>query len=491
MKKRPLGLFAATAFFTVVYLLFIIFLPEKINHTPEYHWPVLRHGVLVKMIPAAAAIAACIWLVVSFIKRSERAGTSKVKTWQAGLFIFLAALAMQVIPMSMHSMGLLEFPLRIYVADHTSYFTDAANIKRPREFLQKFPKTAQSLHTHSRTHPPLSVMTFWAVNRVTGAFPGFVSWFNRTVPRSEEASRKFDLTPAQVAGGGVAAALITMTACMCAVLAFLTAAEFFGFRAALCAAFIFIFTPAFSHRTPVMDQAFAFFILLAVWILLKALRLKKSLLGFMPGIIVGLGLWFSPVFLAALPLAGAFFLYWLARAKKNGQDIPSFSFILVFSVLFAAGVLIALLGTGALLDLSYLEVYRANMKGWSFNNTASGRVSTWMWILFNPYEFLTWQGAPVLVLLLVSIGMEARRIFKREVKTGSLFFWTVIVFALALDLSGRVCYESPRLVFFLIPFTCMIAVNVLEEKGGEDSGLKWETVLSFQALCILAFRLVF
>ncbi len=67
----------------------------------------------------------------------------------------------------------------------------------------------------------------------------------------------------------------------------------------------------------------------------------------------------------------------------------------------------------------------------------------------------------------------------------------VALFVIALILTERVCYESARLAWFLIPFTCMIAAECLEKRAGGSFRFTWGTVLMLQGLGIFAFRLIF
>jgi hypothetical protein len=491
MKLELKIILAITTVCSLVYILLLIAFPGTINHTPEYQWHVIHHGVVEKMIPAAAAMAVIIWIIISVGRGLQREESRIIKSWHKGLVIFLCGLALQIITMSTLRMGLLEFPLRIYLPDHTSYFTDAVKIKSPERFLAEFPENSLSLNTHSRTHPPLTILIFKALNRTAEALPGFVEFYNRTVPRSAEAQNRFNITPAQVAGGGLAALIILIITSLAAVMAYLAAREFLTDRAAYLAAVLFVFTPAYSQRSPVMDQVYGFFIMLSIWLLLLGLRKKRMWAGAAAGLVIGFGVWTSPVFWAGLALAGIVSASWIAKARNEFQGTNLFSFLLGLCALMAAGLLLALLGTGALLDLNYLEVFSANMKGWNFNNTMSGRVSAWMWMLFNPYEFFAWQGMPVLILCALAFGAEIRRLLNRHLQMESWFIWAVLFFGLLLDLSGRVCYEASRLAWFLVPFTCMIAAYALEQRLNNRVGSAWGLILALQLLLILAFRLVF
>jgi hypothetical protein len=381
-------------------------------------------------------------------------------------------------------MGLLEFPLRIYVPDQNSYFTDAVTLENHRGWIQDFPNLVPQLHTHSRTHPPGAILFFWIRNRLVENHPGLVEWYFRTIPDSQKAADYFKLSQAQVAGGGIACVWIILYAIL-SIIMLDGLLDSFGEKNQLIFATIslFIFTADFSSKTPVLDQVFALYIFLALFLFFGGLKKKQPVWGLFSGWILGLGLFSSYTLLAAFPLLLLLQVSWW---WKNRSSSPFWIFIL-----FGLG---AVFGLGMHIWLSKCDpiaIWRANVAGWYFNNTTSGRIHMWKWILFNPYEFFAWLGVPVFCFFALAVWREVKKARLRKWGEIDPLVWAIFIFGLALDLSGRVCYESPRLAWFYAPFVCLVAAKGFANTEGFNRPWALAVVLVLQAATVLVFRMYF
>ncbi len=475
---------------SVAYLSAIWFKPAFLLGTPEYVWPVLHHGNLSMILPVSVLLFCGAWLAIIFYRQVRDAD---MPTSRIVAVLIMLGLLTQISAASLHGMGHVELPLRVYLPDHTSYFTDAVKVDDFREFSGNYDRNLRGLATHSRTHPPGAIAFFHVVNKTVSKWPGFVKAYNRTIPRSAEAQSKFGLDAAQVAGGSVAALLLLLAAIIVVPLSYLLGREFMGREAAFLGAVLFSLTPAFSHKTPVMDHAFGLFIILAMLLWVRSLRGSSRSGSVLAGSLIGFGLWFSPTFLAAFPLA---FALGLAAGFSDHKPQEKISIVLprllLPLILFAVACGLALAAGRAVFGVSFLEVYKAITEvGWYINNTVSGRVHSWMWILFNPYEFFIWQGMPVLLLVAAAGLSQVRCLVRRDFAGLDWFVVWVLLFGIALDVSGRVCYESSRLTWFLMPLTCLIAGRELIRIINTQSARALWLIFLLTAGSTLVFRLIF
>jgi hypothetical protein len=482
-------LIAAAAALTAAYLAAIGFTPRWLIGTSEYQWPVLHHGSWARLPLAATLLAGAAALALLLI--AELPALLKTRWGRARAYgaMLLLGLAFQLGPAATHRMGLLEYPLRVYLPDHTSYFTDAAKITELRPWLASYPSRTADFATHTRTHPPGAVLLFYAAQRALERLPAVARWYVDAVPRSREAMQTFGLSPAQTAAGGLMAALLLLGAAAMAPLTFALGRGLLSDQRAALAAVLLASAPAFSQHTPVLDHLLAGLILTALWLTLTAIRKGRMARVVGAGAIIGAGLWLGTSVLAALPLialVGAGVLWEYRGSAPRRRLLVLYASIMVVLVGAAA---LAVLGLGLALGADYLDVYRAITEvGWNFNNQASGRFQTWSWIAFDPYEFLAWAGTPLAVLF---GGAVIGEIWTRVTNPGHGQAWVLaaVGFMAALDLSGKVCYESARLAWFCYPLLAIVAA-----KSAPLPGPRYRLpalVLGAQIVSTLVMRMIF
>lgn len=467
---------------TVLYLVALALWPEFLNHNSEYRWPLLHHGSALQLIPAGLALLVILAVLVSYHRRTDWPGLSRAQKTQTFLLLALTGLALQLIPISVHRLGLLELPVRVYLPDHTSYFTDAVRLKHEPDWKQKFPELVPQLHTHSRTHPPGAISFFQVFLRAAEKMPRWTDWLHHRVPRLQQAAEHFHLRPDEIAAGVLAAGAMLALAIL-AVLMFYHTARAWGVReeVAWLGASFFLFTPTFSHKSPVLDQFFAFLIFLGLWMFTA--KSRKPGWGIVAGLVLGAGLWWSYTALAGLPLAAGLAAVWWWKDR-------SFPLFWAWAAL-GFGFVIAIVVLAGVSEADLRAVYRANLAGWYFNNTVSGRVQMWKWILFNPYEFFAWLGVPLFLFFALAVAREFKAAWRRQWDRIDPLVWAVVLFGLALNFSGRVCYESPRLAWFYAPLVCLVAAKGFAETPGADRAGPLAVVIVLQTAAVLVFRMRF
>lgn len=489
---------AGVAALTVLYLALISRKASWLIGTPEYHWPALDHG-LVSRLPAALFIllgAGAVGLfLIQALPEVLQSSWGRARVYAA---FFLLGLAFQLGPAAAHRMGMIEFPLRVYLADHTSYFTDAAKIEEVGPWLELFPVSIRDLATHSRTHPPGAVLVFYGIQRVMDHLPGVSAAYLRWMPRSQEALYGFRLSAAQVAAGGVSALALLLIAALAMPLTFALGRLIGDDRPAALAALLFASAPAFSHKTPILDHALAVLILAALWLTVSGLKQKQIWRVVIAGIILGAGTWIGTAVLAGLPLCALFAAAACFKFKQDGVSKKKTAVLVFLICVLIAG---SALATGLMIQLGlgmdFREVYRAITEvGWKFNNTVSGRIQPWMWIAFDPYEILAWAGLPLSACFLLAVFQALRSAVRRDWAAVSPWLLATVIFLLALDLSGKVCYESARLAWFAFPLIALPAgQQFLKEdlKGGQTflSGRNIALLLALQIASTLVWRMTF
>ncbi len=540
MEKRAYSgrglalLFAAVFIISAAYLVLIGLFPRTLGATGEYEWPVLFHGV-VKRLPAALLITLLgVCLAALFFRDApaiagRRAGKARIL-----LALFLLGAALQAGPAAVHKQGLLEYSLRVYLPDHNSYFADAARIRDPRQwldhYLARFEKLSAILdkvkagqqsgrdvrglwreadaifHTHTRTHPPGAVLAFYAAQELAGSSPGFTRFYVQAVPRSREAAGEFGISASEVTAGGLCALVLFLTAAASVPLAFVLARLFLSDQKAVLAAALFATAPAFSHKTPVLDHCLAFVVLFCLWLFMSGLFSSKWWKPVVAGVIAGPAMWMGTSVIALFPLCAVFAAAWLVksangdRASKEGSWKGRAVHALVFIAVLSGTAAVVCLSAGTALDLSYIKVYKAVSRvGWNLNNLASQRQNVSLWIAFNFYEMIAFAGVPLAVFFIASAASSLVSVFKRQAATGAVpWVLAIAVFMLALNLSGKVCYEASRLAWFCFPLMAIAAAEKIpahstdiHNEEQKPATLFIAGLLALQAACAIVFRMIY
>jgi len=453
-RRRALIFFWATVILSLGLGVLIYLEPGWWNHNSEYRWQVLWHGRKEMALWVFSGLSAVV--VLSYVIwenfLSQLAGRSR--DFSAGVLILLAGILSPVVLAQVDRYGSYELLIRVLVADHTGYFTDAQRFGSREELVRTYLENWGSLQTHSRTHPPGVILVFMGLNRVAERSEGVQRVCQYLVGADAERGLKehFQVDPAGQAGGMLALALMLISGAMSAVLGYYLLRRFYSAELSFISSLVLVSLPAFSHQAPMMDQVFAVLILGSALIALGGMGklFRVGIWRMLPaGIVVGAGLWLSPGVWSALiliPLLSA------AEMKTRQPDLTVIQILKKLApaeLIIIAGIIFGLWLGSLLAGASWLEIYRVNRLGWDFNNTISGRLSPWKWMIFNPYEFLFWCSLPVFLGVLVKIWLE--------VKSGGFsgkidfFFWFSGAFFIILNFSGQICYESPRLCWFCLP----------------------------------------
>ncbi len=451
--------------------LLIYYHPAWFNHNSEYKWSALWHG----------RKAACVWVFLCWslilglayaiwLKLTGFAGNRAKDAWSA-ILLFLLAVLSPLVFIQVNRFGTYELLIRVMVPDHTGYFTDAVRFRSKDELVKTYLTDWQKLSTHSRTHPPGTVLLFMEMNRLaerSGMIKRLYRWTVKDEVRQKLGMAFLSPSPAVAmlgAGAMLALWLMLFASALAALLGYFVLRRFYSAEMGFGSGLILASMPAFSQHTPVMDQVFADFILGSTLLALLGAGKRPALQALMmlaAGILIGAGMWLSPG-VGAAALLIPILLAAQAKMRKRGssafqmgKEVAGAGFLVVLGAVLALWLGSKLIGAG------WLEIYRINRLGWYFNNTVSGRVHAWKWILFNPYEFFFWTSFPVFAGILAKLFHELKKASSGEFReSADVFFWAVLVFMVVLNFSGQVCYESPRLCWFCLPMIAIIGATGL------------------------------
>lgn len=481
-------------FITALFLGLLLVGPtEALVRTPEYQLPVIRHG-LWSRIPAGALLLGLGLLVIfSLSDLAAKLTANRAGRFRLWLALFLAGVACQLGPAAVHRFGLMELPLRVYLPDHTSYFTDAVRIDDLRLWLQNFDAKLSSFATHTRTHPPGAVLLFYFPLQAMRAAPEFSRLVFDLIPKGDAALGMFSIGTPEAAAGFLMSLFLLATAAAAVPLSFALLRVFLDDRRALVASALFAAMPAFAQKTPVLDHLLGVILLASGWLMVTALRDRRMRRVAIAGALVGSGLWLGTSLLAAplfcLLMLGA----GIHRFRKPEAPLKThLGLFLSLAAIFFGSAGAALCLVGAALNLNALEVYRAITEaGWRFNNETSGRTQAWMWVAWDPYELLIFSGLPAGTLAAAAWAREAVAVGRRQWDRVRPWLWAIGGFLAALVLSGKVVYEASRLAWFAFPLIAAAAAAALPDPETKTGRTTAVAIVALTAVSALVFRLLF
>lgn len=376
----------------------------------------------------------------------------------AGLALSLAVLGAQP--------GGFERVIRSLVSRHVfSYVFDAGQFATLGETAEAYPEGVARLSMHTRTHPPGPLIGIRVLDRLMPASSDESGgWLVAAREALDEEVRKVRMRRRPVprhlpsATTVVALALLLPAASALAAvpLFWLAKDEGLGDRGALLAAALWLSVPARTLFTPSLDQAVPVLLLLAAWLAGRPRPLSR-LLG---GVLLGAATVASYGYLAAAPL-----VLWPAVSRGSSGAAPSqqpalgprLGRALVVGVGFALPWLV-------LMRLGFAPV-RAFTAAMAEHRAMVGVERGYAtWLLFNPWDFLLFAGAPIVMLAGLDLAsIFAGRADTRSARHGLAPVWWLLV--LALLLSGTVRGEVGRIWLFLMPFAALFGARALERRS--------------------------
>jgi hypothetical protein len=375
------------------------------------------------------------------------------------LFITIAAPIIQLaLAFAVSRYPLLEF-FGPTVSVHTSgYFTTAIANNDLNHLLSNYPQIMPSLPIHAQSHPPGPIVMQW------------LGWqfFQLNLPLADSIAMPLRTLQCHNPGlmaldnSQIASALIGMLIPLVSALVvwplYAFGKRIVGSRAALMAAALFPVMPLFAMWPTQWDQIYPLLLFTGIYFMHTGLESRSIWRVFLAGLPLSIATFFSvgnAILIAIVALYGL--IYYLASSPSLR---PTISRSLFFAVPFTLGYASIWLAYALIYHVNPIEVIATGSR-LAFESTTSDR-SYGLWLLWNPIDYATFLGLPIVILLL----MNWRKIIRPTKELLPLIVSTFVTFIL-LDLSGIVRGEAGRLWIYFGPLMLLIVGG----KEQDDSSL--------------------
>lgn len=472
----PRHLAAAAALLSLAATLAVLLQLPWINGPEEWQWVYREPGL--DRLWGGVFLVLCALALLALYRAPRRLGMPGTLALLVplGFFLTLALLAAQP--------GGLGRVVRSLVSRHSFSYVFDAGLASPAEVLGNDPEVRARLSLHSRTHPPGPLLAVRALDAMVRplAEPRGPERAGGLLGVAEEAlaeevqrvrARKRPVPtwqPEPLTVVLLALLLPALSALAAWPVARLALAWGLPADAALLAALAWLLVPARSLFTPSLDQALAFFLLLAAgW------AGRGPVGSAAAGLVLGTGCFLSYGLAAGLPLvlvsavAGP-----CADAKARGRvDLRSWGPRAAALIAGAAGPwLLLALATGYRPLGGFIEALAEHRA----MAVASRDYLTWL--VHNPRDLALLLGPAVFLLALAALGSGGPG-------RSRWLAWTCWGILAALLLSGSVRGEVGRIWLPLMPFASILAAARLgagEGRGTVGPGL----LIALQAVLTLA-----
>lgn len=449
-----------------------------------------------------ALLIAGVYLAFVIQGASRLRGCSRGETglWLGGLILFAFSWlwCVQEAPPAEHRMSKLTWVL--YYPGSSGYFFEARyKITETSTLLTEYGQwMSEGDVLHIGTHPPGLFVFYRGLIRLQHDFPEAVASLRHIQPNSvrdafatiqaNTAITDHPLTPADADVLWLAALLTQLCVASTVLPLFLLVRQDFGRMTAWGLVTLWPLMPAIAIFLPKSD---ALYPVIATWFIVfwrRGLTTKPALWGILAGVTYWFGMFLSlaliPIGVIAVLLTTAKIL---ATAGTRARAQHSLR-ILQLALGTIAGIAGPMVFLRRWYGLNLPNVWLAN-----FHNHAGFYESYprtyWKWLLVNPVEMWLAIGAPVGVLVIVSLWHSRRMTWNDGTASRQIAVWSPIVVWAMLWLSGKNMGEAARLWIILMPFVLWSA------SGGVDKlvngpGLSMPTRTRAPLACLVAIQAV-
>lgn len=461
MEKNSRHLNLLIAALTALYLLILATRPSEYFFGPSsWQW----HG----RPPAASTYErwwpAMLLLGVYFLgagwwwDRRLSKNPSRRAEWAGLLFLLLLAPAIQLALKYIHYPDPIEFYLHRTIGPHNGFWQIAIGIDNVGDFLQRFPEEIQAHpFVHTVTHPPGNFLYIWLWRKLFALWPEVADPLSQLFRSYNCADLQFvRLNDAQI-GAASAQMLIPFFSSLTAIPLYFLGKQLGGARAGFRSSALFLIVPSFTLFTMRWDQLYPVLWVSAVYLFHRGLGTRRLLWFFLSGLPLSVATFMSfgnATLIVLLALYALVYFWWRDRQPRPHKV----RFYATAGVLFFLGVSSVWVGYQALTGNSLWDVFATAMETHLF----LGR-SYWVWLGYNLYDFVTFVGIPVAVLLLaaaVAVWRETIRTIlarRRRFPRGAALTLALSSGILLLDLSGVSLGEVGRLWLPWMALACLVA----------------------------------
>ena len=388
------------------------------------------------------------------------------------------------VPTPSFALGMERWPLSLYYEATSGYFAQAKRISDLPTFLANYEDwLANQGSFHMGTHPPglivancllldfLAEHAVWS-QRLQGLLPG------RLVKALSMLGEQESLTSAEQTTLGTVA-LLTWAAALATLLPLYALARI-GLPPAtawLAAAF-WPTVPAIPLFLPLADCLFPLLAVTVVALVLWSAELRLGILAILGGLILWLGMFTTPAFLAVLPIAGG-----ALTMRLCGPSAISIKRWLITLVTLGVGVALPTQLAWHELDLNLPVIWWLNLDKHAGFYDAMPR-SYAPWVAINLLEMASVCGPALFAVALTAPWRRAYWVRMTAVEA-TVACWLLTI--LILDLSGRNLSEVARLWIFLTPFACLGLARAHSDRAAEEACLlTWLACQAVMALVLIS-----
>lgn len=444
----------------------------------EWRWTLRSIQSPERLLVPIAVLGLYVLISASWLNRSAFSAKKFL------IFVTIAAPIIQLgLAFAVSRYPLLEFFGPTVSVHNSGYFTTAIANNDLNNLLSNYPQLMPSLPIHAQSHPPGPIVAHWLGWKFFQALPPLadsIAMPLRTLQCHNPGLMALD-------NPQIASALIGMLIPLIGALAvwpmYAFGKRIIGSPAALISVALFPIMPLFAMWPTQWDQIYPLLLFIGLYLMHTGLESKSLPRIFLAGVPLSLATIFSlgnSVLIVIVALYGLVSYLAIPPSRR-----PTLSLSLFLSLFFILGC--------ASIWISYALIYHVNPIDVSstgsrlaFESTTGNRAYL-LWLLWNPIDFITFLGLPIVVLLLLNL----KKILKPARSLVPLVVATFATFIL-LDLTGFVRGEVGRLWIYFGPLMLLIAGSLLQEARSEGQEGQGKLRITHYSLLIglVSFQLI-
>ena len=396
--------------------------------------------------------------------------SSRRKTIGASLFLFLAALVVQL------GLLYLEHPQPISTLFYRTistrnlgaFFYDASRITDVDDHLRRFPERMPQFEASSpRTHPPGLQLIFWMSAQLLARWPALAETIGadlRLYICAEPSTAVFQLPNAALAAS-IAQIAMPIWSALTVLPFFGLARRLFGEQSALRGASLLIVVPSLVLFAAHWDHFYALIGATSLYVAHLGLESRRGWPLLIAGVLISIATFLSfgnlALIFLVLVYTGAFWLltYRSARAEPTWSAPAFYRTVLVQGVAYGSGVV----SIWAIYFLAYGVIFSDVFStGLALHAQITGYRTYWVWIGYNLFDFFLFLGIPIVLPLVQTFGnLVVARSGQPRLRLSTIPVWAFAITLIVLDLSGAAKGEIARLWQFLIPLAVLAALPAI------------------------------